>query len=110
MANADMVILQAKGPGAFHWTWTGSTGLFRQPRMYFPSNVVGLTSAEATLNMGAPGAGNVWAQVVDYNATPLPPPWPGSANGLGPGVGTPRSAPPEDTPPPPTRKRHAAKG
>lgn len=109
MANADIVILQAKGwppgGGSFHWTWTGSTGFFRQPRQYFPGNVVALTRAEADLNLANPAVGNPWVEIVDYNVVALPPPFTGSANGLGPGMGIPRmdaaEAPPPPVEPPP---------
>jgi hypothetical protein len=84
MANADVVILQNKGTRPFHWTWTGSTGYFRQPRMYFPGNVMNVTRAEADLNLANPATGNPWTEVVDYNVIDLPPPWPNSVNGLPP--------------------------
>lgn len=97
MANADIVILQANARTAFHWTFTGSTGFFRQPRTYFPGNTVGLTRAEATLNLANPPTNNPWTEIVDYNAIAIPPPFPGSANGLGPGIGLPRGDDPPST-------------
>lgn len=80
MANADVVILQNRGHRPFHWTWTGSDP-YITPRMYFPGNVVGLHRAEADLNLANDPNGR-WTEVVDYNVTPLPPPWPLSANGI----------------------------
>jgi hypothetical protein len=99
MANANVVILQNKGTRPFHWTWTGSVPP-RDPRMYFPTNVQGLTRAEADLNLQNPlPPANPWTEVVDYNVTPLPPPWPKSANGIVLAGDEPPAPPPVEPPP-----------
>lgn len=91
----DVVILEAAGPRAFHFTFTGYN---LQPRTFFPGNRINVPQSLADLIVAnPPPAPSSWVQRFNGNDNEWGPPWPASTQGTPYGAPI-AQAPPEDPP------------